>query len=76
MKYNPDTYRLLETRSGQQLSGETDTPDGRHDLTGTSVDGIGVELCNERNAMSEVIRRSLDDKPRHVSDFQHSQSHP
>lgn len=37
-------HRLLETRGRQELGGKHDTTSGWHDLTGTSVDGIGVEL--------------------------------
>lgn len=37
-------HGLLERRSGQQHRGETDSSGGRHDLTGSSVDGVGVEL--------------------------------
>jgi hypothetical protein len=36
-------HGFLKTGGSQKLSGETDSSGGRHDLTGTSMDGIGVE---------------------------------
>ncbi len=42
-------HRLLETWGRQKLGGETDTTHGRHDLTSTSVNGIGVELGRWHN---------------------------
>lgn len=36
-------HGFLQTRGSQELSGETDSSGGGHNLTGTSMDGIGVE---------------------------------